>query len=535
MADREISQQTVVSLSNLPATARQRRFVFAVAIVLVAVFGIVAPFAGTQLPPLVSYNPSVESIVFVNDLVTAILLFAQHAISRSRAILALAIGYLYTALIVVPHMLTYPGAFPGLLGGGAQTSAWLYYLWTAGTPIAVIVYALLSNADGPSRMSQGSARSTIAWSVGLVFGVVTGITLITTTGNRLLPPLVSGDHYTDATVYLANPLAILIAGTALALLWWRKRSVLDYWLLLVLLSLILNFLLAAFLAGQRYSLGFYASRGFTLFTSVLVLALLLNEMTNLYLSLARSNVMLERERDQKLLNAQAITVSIAHEIRQPLGAIVANGETALIYLAKAPPDLESARTFLERMIADGYRAGEVFDAIRALFRKGNEERQTVDLNAIILAVLQALRRELRANRVEVRNALASGLPPVKAHKGQLQEVLINLVSNAMEAMAATTDRGRVLRLSTRRNDQDTIRVAVQDSGPGIDPGKIDGIFNAFVTTKTLGTGLGLAISRMIIEQHGGALTASSDGKSGALFEFDLPIESPKSEYTEDAI
>lgn len=469
-------------------------------------------------------------MVFVNDLVTSILLFAQYSIIRSRAILALAIGYLYTALIVVPHMLTFPGAFTGLVGGGPQTSAWLYYLWTAGTPIAVMVYAWLNDADIASPEGRGSARPTIVWSVVLVFGLVTGITLIATAENPLLPSLVAADHYTNATIYLANPLAILIGSAALVVLWSRRRSALDYWLLLVLLSLILNFLLAAFLAGQRYSLGFYASRGFTLFTSVLVLALLLNEMTHLYMRLARSTMMLERERDQNLLNAQAITVSIAHEIRQPLGAIVANGETALIYLARRPPDLERVHAFLKRMISDGYRAAEVFDAIRALFRKGNEERQPVDLNAIVLGVLRTLGRELQAHRIEIRTELDSELPLAKAHKAQLQEVLINLVGNALEAMAATTDHDRVLRLSTRRNGRDSIRVAVQDSGPGIDPRKIDGVFNAFVTTKAQGTGLGLAICRMIIEHHGGELTASSDGKSGALFQFDLPIEGLKSEY-----
>src|SRR5262249_6501338 len=152
----------------------------------------------------------------------------------------------------------------------------------AGTPIAVIVYTLLSSKDVAGRASQGSARVAIAWSVVLVFGLVVGATLATTAGNRWLPPLVADNRYTAATIYLANPLAILIAGIALVLLWSRRRSVLDYWLLLVLLSLILNFLVAAFFAGQRYSLGFYASRGFTLFTSVLVLGLLLNEMTNLY-------------------------------------------------------------------------------------------------------------------------------------------------------------------------------------------------------------------------------------------------------------
>src|SRR5262249_53868205 len=264
---------------------------------LLAAFGVTIPFASIQLLPLVSFNPSVESMVFVNDLVTSILLFAQYATSRSRAILALAIGYLYTALIVVPHMLTYPGAFSGLLGGGPQTSAWLYYLWNAGTPIAVIVYTLLKRANLVGEANQGSARVTIAWSVVLVLGLVGGVTLMTTPGNRWLPALVAHDRYTDATIYLANPLAILLAGTALALLWSRRRSVLDYWLMLVLLSLILNFLVAAFFAGQRYSLGFYASRGFTLFTSVLVLGLLLTELTNLYLGLARANTLLERQPD----------------------------------------------------------------------------------------------------------------------------------------------------------------------------------------------------------------------------------------------
>src|SRR5689334_6536994 len=427
MADREILQQTTVSLSNQPATPGQRRIVFAVAAALLVAFGIVTPFASVPLLPLVSFNPSVEAMVVVNDLVTAILLFAQYTTSRSRAILALAIGYLYTALIVVPHMLTFPGAFTGLLAGGAQTSAWLYYLWSAGTPIAVIAYTLVGNTDFPDRTSRGSARTTIAWSVVLVFGLVAGIALLATAGNRWLPTLVSGDRYTDATIYLANPLAIVVAGTALVLLWSRRRSVLDYWLLLVLLSLILNFLVAAFFAGQRYSLGFYASRGFTLFTSVLVLGLLLNEMTNLYLGLARANAMLERERDQKLLNAQAITASIAHEIRQPLGALAANVETALIYLGKTPPDIERVRASLDRMLNDGHRATEVLAAIRAMFRKGDQERERADLNAIVIEVLQALGRELRAHRIDVRTDLDSNLPLVGVHKGQLQEVLVNLV------------------------------------------------------------------------------------------------------------
>src|SRR5262249_10235230 len=159
---------------------------------------------------------------------------------RSRAILALAIGYLYTALIVIPHILALPGAFTGLLAAGPQTSAWLYYFWTAGTPVAVIVYALSSDADRTSSAGDGSSRSAIVWSVALTIGLVSALTWITTAGHQFLPPLVSADHYSYTVVYVANPLAILIAAVALVLLWFRRRSVLDYWLILVMFSLILN-------------------------------------------------------------------------------------------------------------------------------------------------------------------------------------------------------------------------------------------------------------------------------------------------------
>ncbi|HTC04083.1 MAG TPA: MASE4 domain-containing protein [Xanthobacteraceae bacterium] len=290
----------VVSLADAPVTARQRRTVLAVAAFLLAAFAITVPFAQVQLPAFVSFNPSVESIVFANDLVTSILLYSQYAITRSRAILALAIGYLYTALIVIPHELTFPGAFTGLFGG-PQSSAWLYYFWSAGTPAAVIIYALLGNSDRADRPATGSARTTIARSIAVVTLLVLGLSWLTTAGASLLPSLMSGDHYSNMVIYVANPLAIVVAAIAFVVLWGRRRSVLDYWLLLAMFSLILNYVVAAFFARQRFSLGFYASRGFTLVTSMIVLALLLREMTNLYTRLARSNLMLERERGNRLM------------------------------------------------------------------------------------------------------------------------------------------------------------------------------------------------------------------------------------------
>jgi signal transduction histidine kinase len=166
----------------------------------------------------------------------------------------------------------------------------------------------------------------------------------------------------------------------------------------------------------------------------------------------------------------------------------------------------------------------VFDGFRALLGKVDQGRHRIDVNEIILGVLHSLRGELKDHRVTVRPELTSELPLLVGHGGQLREVISNLVHNAIDAMDTTTDRSRELQVRTEIRGHDAIVVSVQDSGPGIDPKQLDGIFSAFVTTKAQGTGLGLAICRMIIEHHGGRLSALSDGKSGALFQFILPIK-----------
>ena len=256
-----------------------------------------------------------------------------------------------------------------------------------------------------------------------------------------------------------------------------------------------------------------------------VLAALFAERRETESRLARANALLERERDNKLMSAQAITGTIAHEVRQPLAAIVTNASAALRWLDRSPPEHDEIRTALKRIQSEGYRTSEVFDAIRALFRTGDPVRHPVDVNEIIGEVMQSLYGELKEHEVEYRARLTEQPALINGHRGQLREVILNLVHNAVEAMDTTTSRPRVLRISTEHRDRDAVAVAVEDSGPGIDPQKLDGIFTAFFTTKPQGMGLGLAICRMIVEQHGGQLTASSDGKSGAQFQFVLPIKS----------
>jgi signal transduction histidine kinase len=242
------------------------------------------------------------------------------------------------------------------------------------------------------------------------------------------------------------------------------------------------------------------------------------------LALREAVAKLERERDNKLTNVEAIMAAIAHEVRQPLMAIVINGSAARRFLARVPADIDEATANLNRIINDCRRASEVFDSILTLFRREDQERETIDVNEIALEVLQSSRGELAEHRVTTRTELASELPFVSGHRRQLQQVISNLVQNAIEAMDAT-DRDRVLRVKTGRHNRDAIMVAVEDSGPGIDSNQLGSIFDAFFTTKSHGIGLGLANCRMIVERHGGQLTAASDGNNGAQFQFVLPTES----------
>ena len=182
------------------------------------------------------------------------------------------------------------------------------------------------------------------------------------------------------------------------------------------------------------------------------------------------------------------------------------------------------RLALNEIYIASHRASQVFDNIRALFGRADQGQAPIDMNEVVLGALRALRGELNDHGITTRTDLTSELPLVIGHRGQLQEVILNLARNSIDAMDAIKDGSRELRLRTEHHGRDAIAVAVEDSGPGIDPKKLGGIFDAFVTTKPQGTGLGLAICRMIVERHRGQLTASSDGKRGALFQFVLPIK-----------
>ena len=216
--------------------------------------------------------------------------------------------------------------------------------------------------------------------------------------------------------------------------------------------------------------------------------------------------------------------SIAHEVNQPLGAIAASAAACSRWLSAQPPDLDKAQRSLERIANDGKRASTVIDRLRALVKRQVPRKDRHDLNEAILEVLALTDDEVRRNDILVETSLGADLPMVECDRIQIQQIVLNLIVNAIESMDALDDRRRQLAIGSAREGADAVRVEVRDSGPGVDPSYADRLFEAFYTTKAEGMGMGLSISRAIIEAHGGRLWVSPNGPRGAAFCFSLPVE-----------
>jgi PAS domain S-box-containing protein len=217
-----------------------------------------------------------------------------------------------------------------------------------------------------------------------------------------------------------------------------------------------------------------------------------------------------------------LTASIAHEVNQPLAAVVMNGNACRRWLAAEPPDLDEARQAAQRVVKDGVRAGEVLARIRALVRRGETERDAVDVNDVIREALGFTRTELERQKLAVHTELSDGLPAVVGDRVQLQQVLVNLILNARDAMADAPEPSGDLTVRSRRESSGEVLVEVEDCGRGIDQAQAERIFEAFFSTKPAGLGMGLSVSRSIIEMHGGRIWATDNEGRGATMRFTLP-------------
>jgi signal transduction histidine kinase len=273
----------------------------------------------------------------------------------------------------------------------------------------------------------------------------------------------------------------------------------------------------------RFTIGWYAARCFILVGSCMLLSVLLVETMFLYSRLASAIILQRRERTNRLLSVEAATAAIAHEIKQPLGAMSLNCDAALECLKATPLDLEELRSCLTDVKNDNSRANEIVAGIRALFKTTAPQRTMVEINRLAREVLRMVEHDLHVHGVSISTEFEEGVPLLRADPIQLQQVILDLVRNAIDAIAIGPTTIKAIRLITTYDGKSVVSLYVEDSGPGVTTENETQIFDPFFTTKPSGMGLGLSISRRIIEDHGGNLRLTETSSKGCIFEITLPV------------
>jgi signal transduction histidine kinase len=510
-------------VATMPINASQQYAALTAIIFLSIVAIIEVPFAQVQLAKIDAFIPVLQTTMCIVDLITAILLFAQYSIQPRPALVILGSGYIASGLFAFLQTLAFPGAYAanGILGGNVDSPGWFFVWWHLTFPAAVLTYALLKDWRPAARGPAKSTASVIAAAVACAMLIVAGLSVLATAGVGYLPALYSGG-VTRQTAF-ANYINMAMwawGATAFAIVCARRRTILDLWLGVTLFAWMPNFIIAAFVTSVRFSVAWYTARGFTLVASCIVLAVLLTETTVLYGRLTSALVLLRRERANRLLSLDVATSAMAHEIRSPLSVIEAESSIALTWLGRSSPNLEELRTSLFSIVEATERAAQVLSSVRMLFGPRNSQRTLVHSDDLVREVLRLLQHDIQANGI----SLTTDYQGTETHidRVQLQQVVLNLIKNAIEAMSTHAPDMRRLRLSTRLYGKSEILLSFEDTGPGVTSDHQQHIFTPFFTTKPAGMGLGLAICQTIVEAHNGRLYLAKTDSHGSVFEIVLP-------------
>jgi signal transduction histidine kinase len=365
---------------------------------------------------------------------------------------------------------------------------------------------------------------TVALSVTVAAGLVVGATAMERVGamnaaEAFFARLASSPMYP----FIVGGPVLAMSSFAVVVLWTRRNSTLDLWLMVVMCLFAMEVPLSFWPNPTRFSLSWYTFRGIGMIASSLILVVLLYEITTIYVRLLAAINAQRREREARLLTGDAVAAAIAHEVRQPLSAIVTSAAAGLRFLDRATPALDKAMESLRRIAADGHRADDVIDSVRATFKKGARERKPLNLNELIQEALAFEDDDLRKHKISVQTAPPVHLPDVHGDRVQLQQVLLNLITNAIQAMAAR-EEPRVLSVRSEPYETGGVLVSVADTGRGIEPHDMNRVFNPLFTTKADGMGMGLAMCRSIVEAHDGRMWVTPNTPQGAVFQFTLRVE-----------
>src|SRR6267142_2260215 len=520
-----------IFLSTLPAGRGDRRLALAVGIASAVIFLAAVPFAKLRLAQVPAFMPLYQSALVVNDLITAVLLYGQFRIMRSRALLALASGYLFCSLMAVFHLLSFPGLFAptGVIGGGTQTTAWLYFFWHGGFPVFVITYALLKNrpdADG------GALGAPVLRGIALAFAVAFGLMLVTTLGHGLLPEIMLGDQDATTKVFVAACTWLLILATLSALWMRRPHSVLDIWMMVVMCAWIFDVALASVLNHGRYDLGWYSGRIYGLLAASFVLVVLLLENGALYAKLAAAH---ERERRERRLvqeksieltalnkELEAFSYTVSHDLRAPLRVV--DGYANMIEEDHGRQLDANARRLLKVLRASAQQMAQMIEDLLSFSKLGRKRpaTQAVRVEDLVRQVIGELRMTYADRAIEFT---VGAIGVAEADPALLKQAFTNLIGNAVKYTRGRYPARVEIGSRPAESPANATVYYVKDNGVGFDmrqSHRLFGVFQRFHASQEFeGTGVGLAIVERIIVRHGGRIWAESRLNEGAVFYFTL--------------
>jgi signal transduction histidine kinase/CheY-like chemotaxis protein len=526
-------------LSTALAGSGEKRLARIVIAISLLAFIAGVPFVRTPLVRMPAFIPAYEAALWINDTIIAVLLFGQFSRRRSRALLALAAGYLFDACMVVAHALSFPGGFSdtGLLGSGPQTPAWLYVFWHFGFALFVLAYAIM--ARRPGDIAQAPPRPAIARAVIGVALLAAVLTFLATAGHDLLPVVINDGNYAMLVTKGVSPAVWGISVAALLVLWRRSiPTVLELWLMVAMLARLLDIAFSVIIGTNRYDLGFYAGRLYGLLASGFVLGVFLYDINRLYAKVADALTLAERRnaelaqsreefaRVQRFEAIGQLVGGVAHDFNNLLTVIIGALDLTLRD-ANLPP---RARRMIDMSMAAARRGSELTGQLLTFARRQVLQPEVVNANEVI-ASLETFTARAATERIEVASDLSPVLWPARLDRSQFETALLNLVLNARDAMSGAgrivIRTGNVTLAAGTHPDLpagEYVRISVTDTGMGMTKEVAARAIDPFFTTKEVGKGSGLGLSQVygFVRAASGGLRIESEPGEGTTVEIYLP-------------
>ncbi len=560
-------------LSTLPPGLKERAVARSVVAASALLFFILLPFAKLHLQQNPAFIPVYETLLVVTDLITAVLLLGQYRILRSRALLCLVSGYLFAAFMEVGHALSFPNAFSaqGLIGGGSQTTAWIYLFWHAGFPLFVMAYAVMKEPADRSR-----ERGAGAGLAGIMVALLAAILMVRLAASDAPLPILIADNITTDALTVAVALIWVLCIGAQLLLWRRQpHSVLDLWLMVVMWAWLFDVGLSALFNGGRYDLGFYAGRVYGGIAAGFVLVMLLLENSRLYALMAEAHEKTRREsrelqtlsgrlesanrllgeRNRQLQAASELKseflANMSHELRTPLNAII--GFSDVLKDGVVGPMAPAQHEYVCEIFDSGQHLlsliNDILDLSKIEAGKMSLDLEAVEIDSLLRNSLSIVKEKAAEKHLEVKLAIAEPVGKMQVDARKTKQIVFNLLSNAVKF---TPDGGSV-ELSARIVEREAVEgwderaettikmpladsafgrfleIAVRDTGTGIAAADAPRLFQAFsqldvsVARSAEGTGLGLVLLARLAALHRGTVALASVPGAGSKFFVWLPL------------